>query len=208
MTTEDSWRLLQAFREGRSGAGDVLLRAYEPWLRFLAEGQVQSRFRAKVGCDDVVQQAMVEAVRGAGAFRGGTRAEFAAWLRGILAHVLAREYRRYAGTQKRDLAREVAWEQELDQSAGRLGDLVPGGAGSPAEEAMREERACAVARVLTRLPEDYRTVIRLRHFEGLSHDEVAARMERPAGAVRMLWVRALARLKEEADADPDLRSAM
>jgi len=202
--TEDR---LQAFREGRSGACEALLREYQPWLRFLAEGQVQTRIQAKVGADDVVQQAMIEAVRGAGAFRGRTRSEFAGWLRGILANVLAREHRRYAGTRKRDVGREVAWEQELDRSAARLGDLVPGGGASPVEEAVRQERACALAEVLNRLPEDYRTVIRLRHFEGLAHEEVARRMGRPSGAVRMLWVRALARLKEEAEQASQLRSA-
>jgi RNA polymerase sigma-70 factor (ECF subfamily) len=54
-----------------------------------------------------------------------------------------------------------------------------------------------LAEVLDRLPDDYRTVIVLRNLEGLSHEEVAARLGRNVGAVRMLWVRALARLRRE-----------
>ena len=53
------------------------------------------------------------------------------------------------------------------------------------------------AEVLERLPDDYREVILLRNMEGLSHEEVAQRMDRGVGAVRMLWVRALARLRQE-----------
>ena len=34
-------------------------------------------------------------------------------------------------------------------------------------------------------------MIMLRHIEGLSFDDVAKRMERTSGAVRMLWLRAL-----------------
>jgi RNA polymerase sigma-70 factor (ECF subfamily) len=49
---------------------------------------------------------------------------------------------------------------------------------------------------LAQLPEDYRDVIILRNIEGLSHDATARRMNRSAGAVRMLWVRALARPRE------------
>jgi RNA polymerase sigma-70 factor (ECF subfamily) len=47
------------------------------------------------------------------------------------------------------------------------------------------------------LPEDFREVIVLRNLEGLPHEAVARRMGRSPGAVRMLWVRALARLREE-----------
>ena len=56
-----------------------------------------------------------------------------------------------------------------------------------------------LAEVLARLPDDYREVIVLRNLEGLSHEEVAARMGRGVGAVRMLWVRALARVRKEVD---------
>jgi len=54
-----------------------------------------------------------------------------------------------------------------------------------------------LADVLARLPDDYREVIILRHLEGLSHDEISRRLNRSPGAVRMLWVRALAHLKSQ-----------
>jgi DNA-directed RNA polymerase specialized sigma24 family protein len=42
-------------------------------------------------------------------------------------------------------------------------------------------------------------VILLRTVEGLPHEEIARRMGRGVGAVRMLWVRALARLRQEVE---------
>ena len=54
-----------------------------------------------------------------------------------------------------------------------------------------------LAEALARLPDDAREVILLRNLEGLSHEAIAERMERSPGAVRMLWVRALARLRDE-----------
>lgn len=39
-------------------------------------------------------------------------------------------------------------------------------------------------------------VIVLRNLKGLAHEEVARRMGRSVAAVRMLWVRALARLRQ------------
>ena len=43
-------------------------------------------------------------------------------------------------------------------------------------------------------------MILLRNVEGLPHEEIARRMGRGVGAVRMLWVRALARLRQELEA--------
>jgi RNA polymerase sigma-70 factor, ECF subfamily len=136
-------------------------------------------------------------VRALPQFRGGTEKELTAWLRQILAHALAHEIRRYRGARKRDLEREVPLDRQLTQTSLRLGDLLPAAGSSPSRVLIRRERQVLLAQALERLPDDSREVIVLRNLEGLSHDEVAQRMGRTTGAVRMLWVRALARLRQE-----------
>ena len=120
-----------------------------------------------------------------------------AWLRQILSHQLAHLVRRFAGTKKRDVAREISLEQSLARSSARLADLLAGTGSSPSQRAVQDEQSALLAAVLGRLPRDYREVILLRNVEGLSHDEIAQRMERSPGAARMLWIRALGRLREE-----------
>lgn len=195
MTDATLGPLLDACRQGHPGAADALLRRCEPWLQLLAARHMESRLQAKFDPADVVQQTMVEAVRDFAAFRGTTAAEFLAWLRQILAHVLAHEVRRYCGTAKRDIARERSLDDDLSQTADRLDLLAPSGA-SPTRHLARAERQVLLARLLQRLPEADRTVLTLRHLEGCSHEEIARRLHRSPGAVRMLWVRALARLRE------------
>ena len=56
-----------------------------------------------------------------------------------------------------------------------------------------------LADALARLPADYAEIILLHNVEGLSHEEAARRMVRGVGAVRMLWVRALTRLRQIMD---------
>lgn len=189
--------LLGALRQGDGAAqGEILLR-YQSWLWLLARLQLDSRFRGKFDASDIVQQTLLEACRALPQFRGDTEAELRAWLRQILAHVLAHEIRRYHGTQQRDVDREVSLDQALAQSSQRLGDMLAAPGSSPSQQAARNEQEVLLADVLARLPEDYREVIILRNFEGLPHEEVARRMGRNVGAVRMLWVRALARLRQE-----------
>jgi RNA polymerase sigma-70 factor (ECF subfamily) len=190
-------RLLAAYRTGDAAARDALLGRYRDWLHLLARLQLARRLQGKFDASDVVQQALLEAYRALPLFRGGTEGELLAWLRQVLAHVLAHEVRRYAGTAQRDAAREVSLEQELAESSRRLGAMLAAEQSSPSQQAERHEQELRLAEVLARLPPDYREVIVLRNLEGLSHDEVAVRMGRGLGAVRMLWVRALARLRRE-----------
>ena len=51
-----------------------------------------------------------------------------------------------------------------------------------------------LADAVSQLPPDYREVFILRTLEHVPFEEVAVRMGRSVGAVRMLWARALERL--------------
>jgi RNA polymerase sigma-70 factor (ECF subfamily) len=190
-------RLLDAMRRGDAAAQGEVLARFQPWLHLLARVQIDSRFQGKLGPSDVVQQTLLEACRALPQFRGQTEAELAAWLRQVLAHVLAHEIRRYRGTQQRDVAREVSLEQAVAESSQKLGALLAESGPSPSQQAARHEDELRLADVLAQLPGDYRDVIVLRHLEGLSHEDIAQRLGRSPGAVRMLWVRALARLRQE-----------
>jgi RNA polymerase sigma-70 factor (ECF subfamily) len=190
-------RLLDALRRGDAAAQAEVLTRYQPWLRILARLQLGRRFQGKFDASDVVQLTLLEAYRAFPQFRGSTEAELTAWLRQVLARVLTHEVRRYGGTEQRDVDREVSLEQALAESSRRLGAMLAASGSSPSQQAVRHEQEVLLAEVLGRLPDDYREVILLRNLEGLPHDEVARRMGRNPGAVRMLWVRALARLREE-----------
>lgn len=188
-------RLLEALQQGDAAAQqDVLLR-YQPWLRLLTRMQIGPRLQGKFSESDIVQEAMLEACRDLTQFRGTTEAELLAWLRQILAHVLSHQIRRYQGTAQRDVAKELSLDEALARSSMRLQEMLASTGPSPSSNAVMHEQELKLAEVMSRLPEDHREVIILRNMEGLSHAEVAARMGRSVGAVRMLWLRALSQLR-------------
>ena len=190
---------LEALRAGDPAAPELLVNRYRPWLQLLARLQVESRFQGKFDASDIVQQTLLEACRDLPKFRGQTEAELLGWLRQILAHVLGHEMRLYHGTQQRDVDREVSLEESIAQSSQRLANMLAASGSSPSQKAARHEEEVLLADVLARLPADYREVIILRNLEGLSHEEVAKRMNRSVGATRMLWARALARIRKLLD---------
>ena len=191
--------LIRRCRAGEGPAREQLFRRYHAYLRALARAQLGRHLRAKCDPSDVVQQTLLEAHRDFGAFQGSHEPELLAWLRRILAHNLYNEARRFAARQ-RDAAREVSMEQVragVENSSLALGRGLPAATPSPSHAAAQRESALRLAEALARLPEDYQTVLLLRVFEGLPAEEVAKRMGRTAGAVRMLQMRALAALREE-----------
>jgi RNA polymerase sigma-70 factor, ECF subfamily len=191
--------LIRRCRAGEPAARAQLFDRYHPYLRILAQAQLGRHLRAKCAPSDLVQQTLLEAHRDFGTFQGTHEAELVAWLRRILAHNLYNEARHY-NAQQRDTAREVSLDQvhaALDQSSLLLARCVPARGPTPSQIAAERESAVQLADALARLPDDYQTVLLLRVFEELSAEEVAERMGRSAGAVRMLQMRALTALKEQ-----------
>src|SRR4051794_31468982 len=67
----------------------------------------------------------------------------------------------------------------------------------PEREVLRGERADLVRQALRRLPARYRVCLLLREAEGLSCEEIGARLELSSGAVRTTLCRARQRLRAE-----------
>jgi RNA polymerase sigma-70 factor (ECF subfamily) len=191
--------LFTAARLGsKSGLGH-LLTLYANYLKVLVAAQLDPRLRARVSPSDIVQETFFEAHRDFPQFRGESSAEFLAWLRRIVVNNILRAVEQHVLTDKRDVRREISLahvEKQLEQSTVRLETLLVAGGESPSTDALRREREVQLADALSELPADYRNIIMLRHIQGLSFEEVATRMERSSGAVRMMWLRALKRLRE------------
>jgi RNA polymerase sigma-70 factor (ECF subfamily) len=195
-------RLLEDARAGSSQALGQLLEACRPYLLVVANRQFDPDLRRKAGCSDLLQDTFYDAQRDFSRFHGETQDELRAWLLRILLNNLAETAQRYRGTCKRQVDREVSLAGHPD-SAGddALVDTGP----SPSAQAMAREQDDEVERVLRRLPEHYRDIIRLRHHERLPFAEIGQRTGRSAEAARKVWMRALEQMRQilEAGHGPD-----
>jgi RNA polymerase sigma-70 factor (ECF subfamily) len=206
-TTASASDLIRRCRQGEAAAREELFNRYRHYLRLLAEAQLGRYLRAKCDPSDLVQQTLLEAHRDFAGFTGKHESELLARLRRILAHNLFNEAR-YQTAQQRAASREVSLEQVVagvDSSSMTLGRGLAADTPSPSQNAARHEAAVRLADALSRLPADYQTVLLLRIFEGLPAEEVARHMDRTAGAVRMLQLRALTALREQLGESTDER---
>lgn len=186
-------KIIDALKSKDRQVQNDALKLLEPWLRLLARLQMESRLKRKFDTSDIVQETMTEALRALPDFHGRSRGEILAWLRRILAHVLAHQ-RRHHEAAKRDARKEVSLDAELGDATRVLARVLGTSAGSPTKIAEAAEREVRLAIALDRLSEDHREVIVLRTIQSLPFEEVAQRMDRSSGAVRMLWGRAIAEM--------------
>lgn len=196
MTTEVD-ALIEKARTGDASTLGELLGSYQNYLRLLARIEIGRRLQGKVDASDVVQETFLEAHRHFGNFQGHATGQFTQWLRAILAATLANTVRRYLGTQARDLRLERELAADLDQSTCALAQMLVDQHSSPSQQVMRGEQTLLVAEAMARLPDDYQSVLVLRHLEGLTFPQVAERMGRSVDSVEKLWLRGLTRLKRE-----------
>jgi RNA polymerase sigma-70 factor, ECF subfamily len=168
---------------------------YRDYLRLLARIQLGARLRAKLDASDVAQQAMMRAHEAQGQFRGTSEAEKLAWLRAILANVLAASARQFEAAA-RDVGRERSLEADLGRSSSRLECLLAIDQTSPSQGAVRTEELLRLATALAQLPDDQARVIELHHLQGLPVAEVAERIGRTRPAVVGLLFRGLKKLRE------------
>jgi RNA polymerase sigma-70 factor (ECF subfamily) len=200
----DPEQLLAEARRGRDEALGRLLEMYRNYLSLLARTQIDLHVQGRVDASDLVQETFLDACRDFGQFRGTSEIEWVAWLRKVLVFNLARVMQQQVVAQKRSTRRELSLDRHLaalERSSERMEAALVGRHSSPSVQAQRRERSAWVADQLARLPADYREVIVLRNLEGLPFAQVARRMGRSAGAVRVLWVRAVDQLRHLLEAE-------
>lgn len=188
-------RQIEDARREEPGALDRLLESYRNYLRLVARAGLGHALRGKADPSDLVQETLLKAHRHFDQFQGQDEPELVAWLRQILARNVADVVRKYRLAAARQVDREQSLEDLLAPAARPLAALLAPNGQSPSQSAQRRELSVIVADALAELPADYREVILLRTLEGRTWDEVAGAMGRSQDGARMLWARALKKLR-------------
>lgn len=169
--------LVSRAQEGDRRAFDLLVLKYQQKVASLIARYIRDSSEVM----DVTQDAFLKAYRALPGFRG--ESAFYTWLYRIAINTvknhLVAQGRRPPGD---DVEAEVAEQMDM---GGRLREM-----GTPESHLLTDEIARTVQQALDDLPEDLRTAIVLREFDGLSYEEIATAMECPIGTVRSRIFRA------------------
>jgi RNA polymerase sigma-70 factor (ECF subfamily) len=130
---------------------------------------------------DVVQEAFIKAYRALPKFRG--ESQFYTWLYRIAVNTA----KNYLVSRSR---RPPGSDVDIDDAEYYSGSEYLKDLGTPENQLFRDELESVIVKSIAELPEDLRTAVTLREYEGLSYEEIAEIMECPVGTVRSRIFRA------------------
>jgi RNA polymerase sigma-70 factor (ECF subfamily) len=170
-------QLVLRVQKGDKRAFDLLVLKYQYKLQAIV-----GRFIRDVDeVSDVTQEAFIKAYKALPKFRGDS--QFYTWLYRIAIntaknHLVSRS-RRLVNT---DIDVEDA--EHFANNEKLIDDTTP------ENSMMTDELAAIIKKALSALPEDLRTALTLREFNGMSYEDIAAVMNCPVGTVRSRIFRA------------------
>jgi len=177
VTAVTDQQLVARVQAGDNRAFDLLVLKYQHRILGLVSRYVQDADEVQ----DVTQEAFIKAFRALQGFRG--ESAFYTWLYRIAIntaknHLVARSRRPPGSDMELD-------DAEYLESGTALRELD-----TPENALFGEELKSAVEQAIADLPEDLRTAVTLREFDGLSYEDIADVMSCPVGTVRSRIFRA------------------
>jgi RNA polymerase sigma-70 factor, ECF subfamily len=186
--------LVSRIRDGDQSARSELATQVQSYLSMMADKNLDQQVRQNIGPSDVVQMTLLKMVEGIDGFRGESTPEFFGWLNQIVKNE-ARKASRGLTSKKRDVRRQQSIQEQENESRvfGGLTDQKL----TPQSAALSQERIELFHLALSRLSDDFSTVIRLRNLEQLEFKEIAEKMNRTVNAVSKIWCRAILQFEKE-----------
>jgi RNA polymerase sigma-70 factor (ECF subfamily) len=170
-------QLVLRVQKGDKRAFDLLVLKYQYKLQAIV-----GRFIRDVDeVSDVTQEAFIKAYKALPKFRGDS--QFYTWLYRIAIntaknHLVSRSRRPVNTDIDVEDAEHFANNEKLIDDT------------TPENSMITDELAAIIKRALSALPEDLRTALTLREFDGMSYEDIAAVMNCPVGTVRSRIFRA------------------
>lgn len=191
---EDS--LTERIRQGSVTALAAFIESRRPQLLAFVERQLGGALRKKLEPEDIVQELSTDAVRSIKEIDLQDRDPFN-WLCQLAERRIIDAHRRFFGAKKRDAGREISLATPVNQDESRaaLVNLLHASMTRASQVFSRNQREQKLMEALQKLPEDQREAIRLRYMEGLPSKEIATRLNKTDGAVRVMLTRTLNKLQ-------------
>lgn len=188
--SQKTQELVVLAKGGDNSAQDRLCRVYGERVRRIVRLRMGAELRSKLESMDLVQDALMCALRDLGDFTYRNEGDLLRWLTKIAENRL-RDNIDKLHTEKRDIHREIRLN-DRERTAGRVfvGTAGPIEATTPSVIMSRKEDLDKLEKALDMLRPEYKEVIMLAKIEELSYSQIGERIGKSTGAVKMLVSRA------------------
>jgi RNA polymerase sigma-70 factor (ECF subfamily) len=172
----------------------ALLESRRPHLLAYIERRLGAALRKKVEPLDIYQETAIAALNAWPTLDLGDRDPFG-WLCQVAEQRIVDAHRRFAA-RKRASDREVSANATPADASRELIDMLAGSLTSASQAVARNERQAQLEGAIARLPQESRDVLRWRYVDGLPTKEIADKIGKSDGAVRVMLTRTLHKLQQ------------
>ncbi|MDJ0976593.1 MAG: sigma-70 family RNA polymerase sigma factor [Planctomycetota bacterium] len=194
MADEDGQQLVDRLRDGDVEALGPYFELRQGHLLMYIQRKLGTALRAKIEPEDIFQEVCTSAVKALPTYKLGDRDPFG-WLCQLVDRRIVDAHRRYFEAEKRAAAKEVAGNAQATSGRAALIDLMVASMTSPSMVFSRNQRVMRMLAALDDLPDEPKEALRLRYVLGLPSKEIAERMGKSDGSVRVMLSRALDKLQ-------------
>ena len=197
--TDDENRLAERVRAHDLAALAEYLSTKRKPLAAYVERELGTALRRKVEVDDILQEVSVEAVRSLPEVEFDHRDVFS-WLCQLAERRIIDAHRHFFGAKKRDAGREVPLGSPGgDTQHAAIVDLLVVSMTTATQALSRGQKELHLLAALGKLTSEQREALRLRYVEGLPSKEIAAKLGKTDGAIRVMLTRSLGQLQKLLD---------
>ena len=187
-------QLVTLAKAGDHDALDRLCRVYGERVCRIIRLRIGRELRVKLDSMDIVQDALLNALRGLEDFKYENEGDFLKWLSRITQNALGHHLEKLHA-EKRDIRREVRFDESRPTTKGQLsGTPVPVKVTTPSVIMSRKEDLDKLEKAIDKLKPEHKEVIVLAKIEGFSYKEIGERLGKSADAIGMLLSRAMVAL--------------
>ncbi len=184
----------ERLRQGDQDALVQFIQDNQAVLLGFIQKRIGSHLQKKIEPEDILQEVSVEALKAQDKVDFGDRDPLN-WLFHISERKIIDSHRRFFASQKRDASREAAMGTGSQVGAG-LADLIAASMTTPSQAFSRDQKQLRMLAALDSLPEEQREALRLRYLIGLPSKEIAQKLGKSDGAIRVMLSRGLSRLQQ------------
>ena len=182
--------LVERFKRGEERAFSLLVRKYQRRLAVLVYYKMSERLRGQLDVDDILQEVFLAAAQGMKNFTYQSPGSLMAWLSRIADHVIV-DAVRHESRSKRRPEELLRFKSDSNPNGPEPVDST-----TPSRVFAQQESLRVLLQKLDDLPVEYREMILLAKFQGLTTAEISERLAKSRESVALTLHRALKRFRE------------
>jgi RNA polymerase sigma-70 factor, ECF subfamily len=173
----------------------AFIEAHRRQLLSYVDRNIGPALKSRLEPEDIVQEVIISALAAPEQFNAEGRDPFRLLCQ-LAEQRIIDAHRHHVGAKKRSASREVSMDAPAGGDGFGFVDLLVASITSPSQAFSHDQKEFRLQQAIADLNDEQKEILRLRFVEGLPTKDIAERMGKSDGAIRVMLTRTVAQLQE------------